>query len=235
MENKHKKIKTFVFISIAILLIHTCQKNGKDKAVPESKQVKAICIWDRTAVRETPQEKGKWLASLNVGEKVLWLGDTSVDSTDEETEYLKVELSDGIVGWAKSYLLIPNATLGAILEEAPIYERPDVLSLSDKRFEMMNMVAITDTKNDWVEVIGEQKRRRGWIHMNKVTTDSIDVAVAILATKALEKEDGLSKQEKIQTFIESTPFPDSYFISKLKQLIPETIETEDKRIPTLEM
>lgn len=185
-----------------------------------------VCVWDNVPLRAIPTRSGKWLSSISLGETVQWLGKTSIDSTDKNREYLNIKLSDGTTGWASSYGLIRDAKVGAIKAETPIYKRPDLLTITDKKFEMMDMLATTAEKGEWVKVVGEKRKKSGWIKSENITTHSEDVAVAILASKKLQQTNEMTESEQIEQIIAETPYPESFFIKKLREKISDS-ETED--------
>jgi len=192
------------------------------------KKMTAVCIWDRTALRIEPREDGKWLASLQLGEQVTWYGKTALDTANRR-EYMQITLSDGKSGWAKSDLLVANARVGAIKEPAPVYQRPDLLTLSDEQFETMEMVAVTDTTGHWSKVIGSERRKKGWIRTGNIIFDSREVTIAILVKKAMDENRTLPLSELLDPLKKDLSVPDSYFLKKLEEQIlaePESDENE---------
>lgn len=220
------KIGRIIFMAslLTCFVMISCQSAKKSAT-----KTNAICMWDRTALRAEPEENGKWLASLQLGETVQCTGKTGYDSTNQR-EYLEITLSDGKTGWAKSDLLIVNARLGAIKETTPIYRRPDLLTFSDKNFEMMDMVAVIDTADVWIHAIGKEKRKKGWIQANAVIFDKDEVTVAILAEKTLDQAGGVPLSETLIKLKEQLPFPDSYFLKKLEEKATEETSVSEELI-----
>ena len=210
-----------IFLVLFLVFFTFCQKEipSEDKMVTEEKRIDTISIWDGVALRAEPRRTGKWLASISLGERVFWLGESQIDSTNDQYEYLKVELSDGTVGWASKYVVVVNSRVGAVKKETPVYKRPDPLTMSDEMFEVMDMVAITDEKDGWMEVVGEKREKSGWMRLENITTDKGDVTVAILAMKALREKDEIPLYQKIHEIIDKTPYPESIFIPILRQMI----------------
>lgn len=123
-------------------------------------------------------------------------------------------MSDGTVGWAISNLIVLNAQTAAIMDEAVIYKRPDLLTITDKKFDKMEMVAIKDTSDDWIEVVGNQNKKTGWIKSKMVTENPEDVAVAILARKKIYKNNDIDTR-KIEEFISTLPYKNQCRLVKL--------------------
>ena len=123
-----KKINLFVLI---VFLLTSCGEKSNKTSKKESNE--AICIWNNASLRAGPSSGDKWLSSISLGEIVTLLGESKVDSTDNNLEYLKVKLSDGKEGWVSSYLLIPGGKSAALTEKAVIYKRPDLLISDPER------------------------------------------------------------------------------------------------------
>ncbi len=189
-------------------------EQGKAK---KDDRIGAVCIFDGTALKQDPAKDGKWIASISLGESLTWLRDSSVDQSDKNRLYQKVQLSDGKQGWAASYGLVVNAQFGAIKEDAPVYKRPDVLTGTEAQVEFMSPVAIVQEKDEWIEFIGENRKKTGWLKKDIVTRDQKDVAIAVLASKKLKQKGGKDPQAALKAFVETSPYPESFFITKLKE------------------
>lgn len=151
----------------------------------------------------------------------------AIDSLDKNREYLYVELSDGKVAWANSYGLIVDSKIAALKEDIPIYKRPDLLTITEKTFDKMDVLAIEETKGEWIKVVGEKKKLLGWIKNNTVTESKEDVAFSIMVSKELKEKDGSLIIDKIEEFIEKTPYVNSIFISYLKEALAESKVNEE--------
>jgi len=224
-----KKIN-YLFLIFAALLI-SCSGNTevkeKTKVSRNFEKQQTVCIWDGVPVREEPTKDGKWVSKISLGESLFFLGEESIDSTDNDREYIKVELSDGKIAWARSYGLIINGKIAAVKEGVPVYERPDLLTLTKKEFKEMNILAIEEVKEDWIKVIGQERKIKGWIKKEVVTENKEDVAVAILASKQLMK-DGEIVPEKIEEFLENLPYKNSVFNEYIKaQIVEEEVVVEE--------
>ena len=80
----------------------------------------------------------------------------------------------------------------------------------------MDLVAVVDTKAEWIDVVGEQKKTKGWIQSNTVTSKESDIAVALLAKKAFDEQDLKNKQEKIASILKNPQFANSVFMNVLR-------------------
>ncbi len=180
-----------------------------------------VCIWDRAVLRSEPSyQEGKWLASIALGEKVTWLGETQTDSSGaKKLEFHKVRLSDGKEGWALAYVLVRDAVPAAVIQKTYIYQRPDILTVTDQAFEPMDLLAVSKIEGDWLEVIGNQRKKSGWIKKDGVSFREEDVAVAALAYKAFREEDEAVKRQKLLAIVENPALANSVFMAGLRAML----------------
>jgi hypothetical protein len=195
--------------------IITQEPVAQEQAQPQKNG--AVCIYDGISLKQDPTKSGKWLASISLGESVEIIGDSAVDSSDKNRSYQNIKLSDGKSGWATSYGLALNARLAAIKQVAVIYKRPDLLTGTDVKLEIMSPVAVLQEKEGWSEFIGAARKKSGWLRSDALTTDPADVAVAVLAQKKIVP--AKDRAEAIKAFIAATPYPESFFIKKLQEEI----------------
>jgi hypothetical protein len=192
----------------------------KDNSVKQVLQKTAsVCIWDRGTVRATPKKNGKYVSSMSLGEKINWLGETAVDSNDRNKMYYHVELSDGTTGWASQYVVAPDAKAGITTKEVPIYLRPDLLTLTNKSFNEMELVAITKSTGEWLEVTGKEGKKKGWIKSRLVSEKDADIAVGLLTSKALEVKDSSKQYERILEIVDNPSLASSRFMNDLKERV----------------
>jgi len=232
-------ISKFVFILLIMQIFFGCKiKDHKENTgnVPIADTVNnkidplpSICIWDKLSLRDSPSQKGEWLSSVNLGEEIMYLGESRKDSTNKNIEYIKIQLSDGKQGWASAYGIVIDALSGVLYKSSPIYQRPDLLTETNQNFNIMDMVAIQDVKDHWLYVIGNQRKKQGWIPAEHITTDRMNVAVAILANKALA--DAETVEDKIKTlenFLQNTPFSQSIFMATLEDKLDSLKRSKQK-------
>jgi len=208
-------------LSLATLSVTSISCNRKkgaavDAVVPVQVDDKtAVCMYDGLGVRESVGKNAKFLSSLTLGESVKWTGATNKDEAGRE--YVKVELSDGKIGWAPTSGIATGAQIGALKDDTVTYKRPDLVTASPQKLPFMTIVAVTQQKDAWFQVVGESKRALGWVRKDAVTLDKEDVTVAILATKKLREKDGLDPAKKLEAIVQLSPSPSSYFIQKLRE------------------
>lgn len=233
--------KNYLFLILATMFLAVACSDSKKEAksssavaeMEGSKVREGVCIWDKIALRDKPEEKGKWLTAINLGEKVTYLEETEIDeSGTKPREYVKIKLIDGKEGWAlKDFVIIDG--LGAVFTaDTEIYQRPDLLAKSGKSFSKMDIVAVISEKDDWLEVTGKRKDgnwiETGWIKAGNLSTKDVDVAVAVYARKAFEIKEKGKQQEEIRNIVDNQDFSSSVFISDLAEVITPVLQAEMK-------
>lgn len=212
------KKKTDVSHSDATSVTTTQESTPEGSATPSAVNENGIvCIWDGVPVRTEPKKAGKYISSISLGETVKFLGKSETDPGDKNREYLNVQLSDGKEGWAPTYGLVQEASTGVVKADASIYKRPDLLTITNTKFSPMEFIAVINTKDDWVEVVSEQKKKSGWIKKDAISLNKEDVAMSIFINKKLAQNDGLSINDKYKTIIAEAPYPSSIFIENIKK------------------
>lgn len=211
-----------LFLLFLIVLIG-CDQNSERPQLGSNnrvqKRVPAVCIVDEASLRAGPTAKADWMTSISLGEKLVWHGIGELDSTKESREYFKVELSDSTVGWTTSYALELNAEPAVVTERALLYRRPDLKTMTDKEFASMEFVAILETDADWLRVVGENRKKRGWIERSAASLKEDDIAVGVLASKALKEQDKDKRRQRIIDIIENPAFSNSNFIDELIEIL----------------
>lgn len=187
-----------------------------DQAVSASVEEPAVCIWKEVGIRSTPQEKGKYVTTMYLGEKATALGDTASELVgNRRYQYVRVRLIDQTEGWIRSDFIAVGATPAALLKETTIYKRPDLMTSTEKTFAQMDFVAIRESLEGWVEVIGKRKDdswfSSGWIKGENVTTQPTDVAFSVFYTKAMMIEDPEKQREEISKLLKNTDLASSTF------------------------
>lgn len=207
------KLKHLFFL-IALLAVASLWSCNSDQSKTHSETAySVVCLWDQVPVREEPQKAGKWLSSLNLGETAEDLQENAVDEADNNRNYYKIKLSDGTIGWAPDYGLVKGKA-AAITTATILNRRPDLLTATNAELSILDFVVITETQDDWVEVIGEKKQKKGWISAENLTTNREEIAIAVLARKNVFNQNALD-YNKLETFLTSTPFTKTAFYEYL--------------------
>jgi len=201
------------------------------EVVEEVQAVPAVCVWDKLAVRDSPGEKGKWITSLSIGESIQYLG---VDSVSGKKTYGKITLNDGKEGWARTDLIVIDAKPAVMINDTDIYKRPDLLTKSDKKFSMMNIVAVMNTQDTWSEVKGKRSEGKwvdeGWVKSSNLSFEAVDIATAKFALAALNIKDESGRLEAINEIIENVDLSSSKFISDLQIMVVDLTPNDEEEI-----
>lgn len=227
-------LSRIVMFVLLCIFISACQNDKKDNQTANKNQIKkeihAVCIWDKGSIRVEPSRKARWLSAMALGEKITWLGESKVDSTDQNRKYLKVRLSDGTEGWASEYVVAVDASPAVIVKQASIYRRPDLITITEKEFEPMDVVAVLESKNGWIDVVGKEHKKKGWIQSKVISSRDEDIAVSLLTHKAYQEKEKEQIKEKIKSLLNNAQFSNSIFIGDLKDKYNDLLQedTEEK-------
>ncbi len=208
----------------------TNSEETTEAPVVAAEEKPAVCVWDEISVRATPSAKGKWLTSLSLGESLTFMGIESVDSTDEDRVYSKVKLNDGTEGWSVSDLIIVEGQIGVFLEETFLYNRPDLLTKSEKKFEKLDIVAVNTEQDDWQEIIGRRGDARwiskGWIKRGKLSFEAVDIAAAKFLKDALSEDSDEEQIEALNTILENPDLKESSILEDVQTALSELTAPE---------
>ncbi len=223
-----KIINLIVILSI-LLIFFSCQNKNEQTAQTKSTeenlatniQVNAVCVWDKSSLRETPRNDGKWLGSMSLAEKLIYSGNSQVDSSGKKpVTFYQVKLSDGKTGWISEYTVEINASPAIVTERTYLYKRPDFLTKSDQELVPMDFVAVKQEKDNWVEVVGAEKKKSGWLDKNSLLFSELNIAVGVLGQKALSQPDSSKRMDEIKAIVDNKAFSSSIFINYLKNELP---------------
>jgi hypothetical protein len=195
--------------------------NGESTAGNNS----AVCLWSAITLRETPEAKGKFKSTIYLGEKAVFLNETAIDSTDKKkpVEYVKIKLSDGTIGWAQANMMAVGTSAYALRDKTKLYKRPDILSAGQDEFDKMQYVVILEEQGEWVKIKGKKRSdkwfKEGWVKVDKINDNEIDVTVAILAERAMIKDNPDKKLEALKEIVDNPDFSNSVFIEDVRLLI----------------
>jgi hypothetical protein len=200
---------------------------------PDNSLPVAICIWKEISVKESPNEKGKYLTSVFLGEKLTVLADTASERLNNRIySYQKVKLADGSQGWIRSEFIAINATPAAFLKDATIYKRPDLMTSSKKSFNAMDFVAIKNlTQDGWAEVIGKRAGdtwfSSGWVKEENLTKDSKDITFSVLFTKAMDIRDTDLRTAEVKSILNTPELAGSLFFTRVNDIYGDGLQDGD--------
>lgn len=212
------KIIPFLLLFFTFLVL-TCKNDNKTPSLGSNskveKRIPAVCVVDDASLRAAPTSNSEWITAVAIGERLTWLGISENDTVKESREYYKVELMDSTVGWMTSYAIELHAQPAVAIREARIFRRPQIVTQTDLKFEPMEYFVVLQTDTDWLEVVGKNRKKSGWIERSAASLKDEDIAVGILASKAMEEKDKKTRFEKLEDIIQNPAFAHSVFIDEL--------------------
>lgn len=210
---------------LGILLLwnlSACRNDSPDHSeiiLIENHEIKGVSVWDRISARSQPLRNSSRVSLLSLGESFLYLDTFAIDSSYNNTKFLKIRLSDSTVVWAYDFASVLDATPAVITTEVPLYLRPDLLTITDERLKIMEIVAVVEEWDDWIKVVNEKKENRGWIKKENITSNTIDLAFALLFKRNLNVEDQEQKIQNLEDLLENNPYPNTVFLTDLRNIL----------------
>lgn len=227
-------MKKIVFYLTVALGFYSCGSHSDKTASADSAsqvgsassaaQPYAICIWDKASLKETPEEKGKWITSINLGEKVVSLDESQIDEASaKKREYLKIKLIDGKEGWVQKDFFVKNAKAAVLTAETDLYARPDLLAKSNKTFKRMDVVAVSEESDDWIKIKGKRKDGtwidEGYVKAKNVSYADQDVAFAVFCKKALAISDTNKQIDELTKLVNNSDLAGSQFAADIRAML----------------
>ena len=219
---------TFFLGIIIILKLVSCSTSPPDEPdiiVSEQPRIIGVSVWDKISSRSEPRRKSASMTLLSLGESFLYLDSFAIDSSYNNTKFLKARLSDSSIVWVYGFASVLNAKPVVITNEVPLYLRPDLLTITEQRIYSMEIVAVTEEWDNWIKVVNEKKGKVGWIKKEYISDNTIDLAFALLAKRKLEEEDPEQKIRNLEELLENNPYPNSIFVSELRKILDLEKET----------
>jgi len=222
------------------ILAFGCTKQAPEKPVPETEEseeepelivqpVQAVCLFDDLSFWAGPSTKTGYLNyEIKKGEAVTWLGKTATEEDDDrKREYLNIRLTDGSEGWALAGFIAVDAEPAALIEEASIYRKNNLISKTDLNYEPMDIVAVLEKQEEWIKVRGSWNTPEYWIKPGNLTYAEVDIAVAYQYLKAQEEPDDTARRQRlVQDILEEAAFTDSIFAPRIQAEVQEILDQE---------
>ncbi len=201
------------------------QQKGQPKVV---QPVQAVCILDDLAFWSSPStKKGYKNYNLKRGEIITWLGiEESERDDDRKRKFYKLSLSDGSEGWALADYIVPDSEPAAIVDKTSIYSKNSLISKTEFSFDPLDIIAVVETHDDWLKVVGRFKDNPVWIKPGNMTRSEVDIAVANQTIRALAEKDRETYKEKLTAILEEEAFTDSIFIPLVRARLQELLDEE---------
>jgi hypothetical protein len=189
-------------LAVVILLAAACSQKATEEtsdadstvtsaAEPVAQPV-TIVTWNEVSVRETPQEKGKYVTSIYLGEHITATGDTASEkSGSKRNHYHKITLSDGKTGWVRDEFIAIDVYPGVIMEESQIMKRPDAATIIGKKFLAGDLVSVKNRDGQFIEVTGriagDKWYSTGYVRSSSISYADIEIGYATMKRRANEE------------------------------------------------
>ena len=216
------RILTFCLGIIFLLKLAACNNipvEEPDNTVSEEPQIIGVSVWDRISSRSEPRRSSTSTTLLSLGESFQYLDSFAIDSSYNNTKFLKAQLSDSSIVWVYGFASVLNAKPVVITNEVPLYMRPDLLTITEQRINTMEIVAVTEEWDNWIKVVNEKKEKVGWIKKEFISDNTIDLAFALLAKRKFEEEDAEQRIKNLEELLENNPYPKSIFVTELREIL----------------
>jgi hypothetical protein len=223
-----KKLSLIVLLFTAYFLSGCKSSNSGSNSLGVSES-DAVSIWDNITLKDAPNENGKWVSAISIGEKITYLDDSKEDTSGKKhVTYYKVQLKDNKTGWVQSDFIVLGSKPAVISKDIELYSRPDLLTKTGKMYKAMDIIAVKSEQNDFIEISGKRQEGKwvetGWIKNNGVSYTDVDIAVAKFARKAMDIKDVQKRKDAIKEIVNNPDYSGSIFISTLQSPEPENTE-----------
>ncbi len=212
---------------ILLLKITACTNGAPEESnfvLSETPELIGVSVWDRISTRSQPLRSAPRTTLMSLGESFFYLDSFAIDSSNTHTKFLKARLSDSTVVWVYDFATVLNAKPAVIIDEVPLYMRPDLLTITAKRLKAVEIIAVVEEWDDWIKVVNEKKENTGWIKKESITYTTIDLAFSLLVKRNLEEEDPEQKIIKLEDLLENNPYPNTIFIAELNKRVDQEKE-----------
>ncbi len=160
-----------------------------------------ICVWNQVTLRSGPGKSAPYVTGVFFGETVKKTGEEAY-AREEQRTYLKVETSEGTVGWVHEFLFVEGIGLATVMKPGRIYKRPRTVStITDQSFLPGELVVLVNQNNGWLHLMGREKKKAGWIEgTDNVTTQYRELELASLLYEANQKKPQ-QRQDALQSLL----------------------------------
>jgi hypothetical protein len=215
----------YMALILAILSCTTGTSYERPEEIHETNEIVGVSVWDRISSRSEPRRSSERATLLSLGEQFMYLDSSAIDSANNNTRMLFVQLSDSSKVWVYDFATVLEARPAAVISQVPLYLRPDLLTITEEELNAMEIVAVTEEWDDWIKVVNEKKERVGWIKKEKVSYEMVDLAFALLVKRQLEEGDPEKRIEKIEEMMDQNPYPNTIFLAEVQKRLDQERET----------
>lgn len=195
------------------------------QAAPPPPTLTALVAYDGIGIRKQPSDdkalKGNVFTSVDRGEKVVVLGDT--------TGWTRVKLSDDKEGWIKTDMIRTGVEkMAVMIEPAQVFLRPDISSrgaVVDTPYAQPGTIVWIYKEKDGFYECEFLRNKKGWVKVSVLSEDPADLEAARLleqARKYMKREQTDLANGYYQQIV------DKYPTTKVAQLVSLESDVEPK-------
>jgi SH3-like domain-containing protein len=214
------------------------ESDSENVSVNTQEETNVVCLWKAVSLKKEPNSKGKYVTTMYLGESGTTNGKTVTDSTGSKVrDYMKIKLGDGTEGWIQANLVAADVVPSAVKSDTKLYNRPDILAPSNKEFNTMQFVVVTETQGEWSKVKGKRPGdgwfSEGWVKSDHLTGSEADITVSILKERALSNSDKSKMIEELEDILDNADLSTSVFISNVRDILDELkLSNEESEVET---
>ena len=187
----------------------------------------SMCAFEEAAIRETPGSTARKIGRVLFGEEVEHLGEIAFVRAENQM-YIRVIAKDGSQGWVAENYLVKNGGLVAMVENAPVYEKPNtVASLTRQEFRTGELVILSDFNDQWMNLTSMRKERSGWVKgYEKVSSEDVDIEIASLLERANSYIDPSQRRLALQDISRVPGFASARLAAHVQRQLNPTTSTQ---------
>lgn len=184
--------------------VNAPENSSEAGSTDEDLSGKAVLLWNSSTI-SLPSKEGKWVASYQFGNTLTLTGKKEENTTEKRT-YLEVTGPDGKTGWINEYMVATNSKVGVAIGDVSLYKNPDVMSVSSDKVAVADIIAISgDKKDGFRQIYGKEKKIKGFVNLfDKISSDPIDLKVAVLYHQAMSKTSTDEQVKALQSILDDS-------------------------------
>lgn len=193
----------FLFSLVLISLICNSESFAQTTSFENAPGGQLYCVWNQVTLRSGPGKTAPYLNGVFFGEVVEKTGEEAY-AREEQRTYIKVRTTEGVVGWVHEFLFIEGIGMAVVSEPGRIYKRPRTVStITDQSFLPGELVVVVSENNGWINLIGREKKKLGWIQgPGKVTNNFRELEIASLFHEAKKKAKPVERQNALAALLQ---------------------------------
>ncbi len=181
----------------------------------------SVSAFDQVPLFSDPGAQSNVITPILYTEELKHLGQEAFVKVDR-SNYIFVETADGNRGWVDDRFLVRNGGVVVILQEVPIFDKPNTYSTgTGLRFGPGELLILSDWQDNWIYLTGEKKRKFGWVEgYDRLSVDALDIQIAGKMRRAMLIDDPSEKVIALQSIGRT----DQFMGSPLRDVVRELVQ-----------